>query len=566
MTIFQQKRLVKTFYLILFLFIPLIVHLGFIQLVHGNEYKQKALEQHSLKVALEDVPRGGIFDRSGERPLTMGNREPRVVIFPEIILDKEKAVEKLSLILGRKPEELARYFEGRAGFLPFTLDYRQARQIKETGIPGLLVEEIYFRYGPAPLAAHVVGHLGPISDQAKLERLNNLGGKRYQLTDLVGKSGLEYFYEGQLKAGEPNNSARAYVDVYHNLIAGLGIQIENDRETGRLDVVTTIDADIQQRVEKVMDERVQRGAVVVMDARNGDLLAMASRPNFNPANIALSLPGDKDTFLDHCTALYQPGSIFKVVVAAAALEEGLVKPSDTFVCLGEKDQLISCWHKSGHGPITFEEAFAQSCNPVFAELALKLGAEKLIVYASAFGLESQTIIGYPVPGDKRQDMGLIGQPYNLVNSSIGQGPVLTTPVQLTAMMNAVVNDGVYIQPRLVKGLRDEKGQFKSHFPMGSSQKVISYETARELKRLLNLVTSRGVGKEAAVPDYGSAGKTGSAELASGSEKVNAWFCGFAPSERPRYIVTVLVEEGISGGATAAPVFREIMEGILLPSH
>ncbi|SHE58533.1 peptidoglycan D,D-transpeptidase FtsI family protein [Desulforamulus putei] len=566
MTIFQQKRLVKTFYIIFFLFVPLIIHLGFIQLVHGDEYKQKALEQRTLKVALEEIPRGGIFDRSGEKTLTLGNREPRVVIFPEIILDKEEAAGKLGLILGRKPEELTRYFEGRACFLPFALDYRQVRQIKELGIPGIMAEEIYFRYGPAPLAAHVVGHLGPISNSHQLERLNNLGDKKYQLTDLVGKSGLEYFYESQLKAGESNRFAKAYVDVYRNLLAGLGIKRESHSETGRQDVITTIDLDIQKTVEKVMDQKVQRGAVVVMDARNGDLLAMASRPNFNPANIALSLSGHKDTFLDHCTALYQPGSIFKVVVAAAALEEGLVKPTDTFVCLGEKDHLISCWHKPGHGPITFEEAFAQSCNPVFAELGLKLGSVKLISYARAFGLESQTIIGYPVPRDKRQNLSLIGEPYNLVNSSIGQGPVLTSPVQLTAMMNAIVNNGVYIEPRLVKGLRDEKGRFTNHFPMGSSHKVISCETARELKRLLSLVTTRGVGKEAMVPDYGTAGKTGSAELTGGSKKVNAWFCGFAPFDKPRYIVTVLVEEGISGGATAAPVFREIVEGILLPPH
>ncbi|MEW6696404.1 MAG: peptidoglycan D,D-transpeptidase FtsI family protein [Bacillota bacterium] len=566
MTIFQQKRMVKTFYLILLLFIPLIVHLGFIQLVHGHEYKQKALEQRTLKVALEDIPRGGIYDRSGQTPLTMGRKEPRLVIFPQIISDKQQAVEKISYIIKHPPSEIARYFEGQPRFLPFVPDETQIRQIKELGITGIMVEEVYLRYGTSPLAVHMVGHLGAISDSRKLERLINLNGKPYQLTDLVGQSGLEFFYEGQLKAGEPANSARAYVDVYRNLIAGLGVQVENDGETGRQDVITTIDADVQQAVEKVMDERVQRGAVVVMDARNGDLLAMASRPSFNPTNIASSLASDKDTFMDNCTALYQPGSIFKVVLAAAALEEGLVKPTDTFICLGDQEHLISCWNKSGHGPISFEEAFAQSCNPVFAELGLKIGAAKLISYARDLGLESQKIIGYPIPADKRQDLSLIGEPYNLVNSSIGQGPVLTTPVQLTAMMNAIVNDGVYIQPRLVKGLRDEKGHFTANFPMGSSQKVISYETARELKRLLGLVTTRGVGQQAAVPVYGSAGKTGSAELAPGTDKVNAWFAGFAPSDKPKYVVTVLVEEGISGGVTAAPVFREIMENILLLSH
>ncbi|MDO7788696.1 penicillin-binding protein 2 [Desulforamulus aquiferis] len=535
-------------------------------MVHGNEYKLRALEQGSIRVSLEEIPRGRVLDRHGIDSLTQGQREPRVVVFPEIIQAKEEASLLLSQVIRREPEELFRYLNGEAGFLPFALTKGQVRQIQELNILGLMVQEIDYRYGPKPLAAHVIGHLGPISDRSLLERLNNLEGKQYKLSDLIGKSGLEYFYEGVLKAGEPVSMVRAHVDVYRNLIAGLGIKKEEDRDTGRQDLITTLDGEIQRAVEEVMDRRVERGAVVIMDARNGDLLAMASRPNFNPGNVALSLPGDHDTFLDHCTALYQPGSIFKVVVAAAALEEGMVKPSDTFVCLGEHDHLVRCWHKPGHGPITFEEAFAQSCNPVFAELGLKLGAEKLITYAKAFGLESQKIIGYPVSRDPRQDLDLIGKPYSLVNSSIGQGPVLTTPVQLTAMINVIVNGGMYIEPRLVKELRAENGQTSRHFSLGNSHKVISSETARELKRLLGLVTTQGVGKEAGIQSYGSAGKTGSAELAGNTDRVNAWFCGFAPMESPKYIVTVLVEEGVSGGLTAAPVFREILEAILDHPH
>ncbi|ABO49438.1 Peptidoglycan glycosyltransferase [Desulforamulus reducens MI-1] len=566
MRYFQQKRLVKTFYLIILLFLPLVTHLGFIQLIHGDTYKQKALEQRTLKVALEDIPRGRILDRQGMQSLTMGKKEPRIVLYPQIIRNKEEAIHKLSRIIGRSSEEITPFFNGNSRFLPFSLNNREVKEISELNIPGMMVEDINFRYGEMPLAAHVIGHLGRISEMGTLERLNGLGTKKYTISDLVGKTGLEYFYETQLKAGEPANFTRAYVDVYRNLISGLGIQKENNNDTGRQDVITTLDFDIQKTVEKIMDKRVQRGAVVVMDARTGDLLALASRPNFNPANIVLSLPGEQDTFLDHCTTLYQPGSIFKVVVAAAALEEGIVKPTDTFVCLGEKDHLISCWQKSGHGPITFEEAFAESCNPVFAELGIKLGAAKLIRYARAFGFESQDIIGYPVPKDRRQQLDLIGQPYNLVNSSIGQGPVLATPVQLTAMLNTIVNNGVYIQPRLVKGIKNEKGVYSYHFSLGDSRKVISFETCRELKRLLKLVTLQGVGKEAWIEGFGSAGKTGSAELAQGAEKVNAWFTGYAPNDNPQYIVTVLVKEGISGGTTAAPVFREIMESILSSSH
>ncbi|MEG6522511.1 peptidoglycan D,D-transpeptidase FtsI family protein [Desulfotomaculum sp. 1211_IL3151] len=563
---FLQKRLVKTFYLILFLFLPLLVHLGVIQLIHGDEYNTKALDQRSLKVAMEEIPRGQVLDRYGVNSLNRGEKIPRIVLYPQVIKNKEEVIEQLSTILGCATQELAPYFTGTSGFLSYRLNQTQITAIKNLKIPGLMVEDIYFRYGETPLASHVVGHLGRISEQDQLEQLNRLGNKKYTLSDLIGKTGLEYYYEAQLKADEPASITRAYVDVYRNLISGLGIQRESTQDTGRQDVVTTLDIHIQQVVEKIMAERVERGAVVVMDAGTGDLLALASRPNFNPANVSLYLPGDEDTFLDQCTALYQPGSIFKMVVAAAALEEKIVKPTDTFVCLGGNDHLINCWHKTGHGPITFEEAFAESCNPVFVELGLKLGAEKLIRYARAFGLESQDIIGYPVPKDKRQQLDLIAQPYNLVNSSIGQGPVLTTPVQLTAMLNTIVNNGVYIKPRMVKGIKNEKGKYTQHFSMGESRKVISNETAKELQRLLGLVTTQGVGKEAFVTGFGSAGKTGSAEIFAESDKVNAWFVGYAPYEKPKYIVTVLVKEGVSGGVSAAPVFRQIVEEILLPSH
>lgn len=566
MNFFQQKRLIKTFYLIIILFMPVMLHLGLIQMVQGQEYKQRALDQRSLKVPLEEIPRGNILDSQGKTPLLGSRREPRVLVFPEIIEDKETTARKLARIIKQDQEGIFNYLKGGARYLPFALTRQQAGQIKEMNVTGLMVQEVSFRYGPTPLAAHVTGHLGSLPDEDKLDRLNGKGGKTYKLSDVIGMSGLEYFYETELKAVNPVRLARAQVDVYHQLIAGLGINIEKNKETGRRDVVTTLDVEIQRVVEKVMDQRVRRGAVVVMDARTGDLLAMASRPNFNPANIALALPGENDTFLDHSTALYQPGSIFKVVVAAAALEEGLVKPSDTFVCLGDRDPLIHCWDKAGHGLITFEEAFAESCNPTFGAIALKLGHEKIIKYARAFGLESQNIVGYPVPRDNRQNLNLIAGRYNLVNSSVGQGPVLATPVQLAAMLNVIVNNGVYIEPRLVRELRKENGETLRYFPLGTSHKVISSETTRELKRLLGLVTSHGVGKEANVSGYGSAGKTGSAQVSVRSDKVNAWFCGFAPMDHPKYVITVLVEEGISGGVSAAPVFREIMEEVLSPSR
>ncbi|MBC7326474.1 MAG: penicillin-binding protein 2, partial [Moorella sp. (in: Bacteria)] len=202
---------------------------------------------------------------------------------------------------------------------------------------------------------------------------------------------------------------------------------------------------VQQIVEKVLDAHVKKGAVVVMDARSGDILALASRPKYHPApgRIEQYLRGEPGALLDQCVGLFAPGSLFKVVVAAAALAERIVTPETTFYCRGAKDWPVRCWSEHGHGVISFQEAFAQSCNPVFARLALELGAANLIAYARLFGLDDQRIAGYPVPADPRQNLDLIAAPHNLVNSSLGQGPVLATPVQITAMMNTVVNGGKY---------------------------------------------------------------------------------------------------------------------------
>lgn len=563
MDFLREKRIVKTFYLIIILFIPIIAQLAEVQIVQGPEYARKALEQRSITVVLEDIPRGDILDRN-LKSLTGSEMQLRVVIFPNIMNEPYEVAAGLSSILGVYDHELLGYISGGSGTLPYNLRPEQIMRIQEQNWQGVMVLPVYHRYHNQPLASHVTGHLGQASSREALERMMALSEKRYNISDPVGLMGLEKYYEHHLKGTQPERSVRAFADAAGSYLAGMGFQLEtNVVDHGRRHVVTTIDYRIQKIVEQVMDEQVERGAVVVMDVNTGDIVAMASRPNFHPAQVS-SIIGSAppDTFIDHCTSLYQPGSIFKVVVAVAALEEGLVTPDSTFVCLGENANYVRCWHKPGHGPISFAQAFADSCNPTFAELGLKLGAEKIIYYAQRMGLDKQDVIGYPIPADTRQDWSLIGQPYNLVNSSIGQGPVLATPVQLSSMINVIVNDGTYIPPRLVRDLRKTDGTVVERYAPGVSYKAISTSTARQMKELLTLVVDDGVGGQAMVPNYGSAGKTGSAEV-QGQREANAWFSGYAPANNPRYVTTVLVVQGVSGGETAGPVFREIMEQVLM---
>ncbi|MCL6639355.1 MAG: penicillin-binding protein 2 [Firmicutes bacterium] len=562
MEFFCQKRQAQLFYLFAFAFTALAFQLWKIQVGEGDWYAAAALEQVSRYISLEEVPRGRIFDRN-LIPLTGESVERRIVLFPMLIEDKKLAARSLGAIVGEEPAIMERYLAGGACVLPYRLGEGELRAAGDLQLKGVLVLPVRTRYGEHPLAGQVLGHLGKIGSLTEYDALSQKSKKPYRLDDLVGKAGLELYYEQELKGTRPKAAVRLFYDAAGR-IPGDGPELEEDVvDKKRQDLVLTVDAHIQQKVEEIMDRRVAKGAVVVMEAGSGDILALAGRPSYHPGRPEEHLKeGGQDRYFDHCTALYQPGSVFKTVVAAAALEEGLVAPGTVFFCRGENDGLISCWNRPGHGEISFARAFAESCNPVFAHLALELGAPRLIAYARRLGLENQLVIGYPVPRDGRQNLELIGADYNLVNSSVGQGPVLATPVQVASMVNTVASDGVYHPPRLVQALQFDDGRIARRFDPPEGERVLSQATAQTLQKLMELTTKDGVGREAYVPGYGSAGKTGSAQLTGERDRVNAWFAGYAPSANPRYVVSVLVEEGTSGGESAAPVFKEIIEAII----
>lgn len=557
-----KKRLIWAKFVLVFFFILAAARTGYIQMAQGDHYARKALEGQTLSVALEEYSRGRVLDRN-LLPLSGTYSSNRIVVFPEMQENANSNYLAISRATGADLRVIRDILSVKKPVvLPYRINESKSGMIHDGGGKGLLVAPYTLRYGPSPLAVHVVGHLGRIRDLNELEELARTNKKSYRLSDWTGRQGLEFFYERELKGQYPTDLAVVYTDALGKPLPGLPVTVETGlRDPGRSDVVTTIDRDIQAMVERVMDRRIKKGAVVVMDS-SGDVLAMASRPAYNPdPALTDQLPSAGDErFVNQALSLFQPGSIFKVVVAAAALSEGLVDPGTRFTCGGYREKPVRCWNEEGHGSLTFAEAFAQSCNPVFVKLGQDLGPQAIIRYARAMGLENQSVLGYPAVPDSRQSLDLVAGKYNLVNSSVGQGPVLATPLQITAMINSVANGGLYMQPRLVKEIRPaggSPGQIMSTGPV----RVISPEVARQLGDLMTMVTKQGVGRKAWVPRGGSAGKTGSAQLAGGEGPVNAWFSGYGPIDNPRYTVTVLVREGSSGGETAAPVFREIMEGL-----
>lgn len=537
--------------------------LGYIQLVKGGELARKAWEQSTLRVVLESNERGNIFDRNF-RSLLDSHYQMRVVAFPSLVGDKSEVSRILAPILGISQQEVNGRLNGKPAYWPEELSREQLQRLAEQELPGIMVRPLHQRYGDRPLATNTLGYLGKIDSKAELGELREKTKKRYGLGDLVGRSGLEYYYEANLKGTKPEKAVIANVNANGQLIKGLGIEnIDQGSDLPRNNLVLTLDRNVQELVEDTMDHWQMRGAVVVMDAGTGDLLALASRPTYRPDKVKEYLPLNEDKmFLDQTMLLTEPGSVFKVVVAAAALEEGLAKPDSRYKHL-ETDP-VPCNVVKPHSDFTLAEAMAVSCNPTFVKLGLALGADRIIEYARRFGLDNQKVIGYPYAPDKRQNWAKVQE--DPVNSSIGQGPVLATPVEVTAMLNTIANKGIYIEPRLVKELRSTDGNVVKHFSLGISHRAVSADTAEKIEDMLVGVTLKGTGRKAALSNELVAGKTGSAQPGNATETTNAWFSGYFPAGKPKYVITVLVQKGISGGESAAPVFHDIAQALLASSR
>jgi peptidoglycan glycosyltransferase/penicillin-binding protein 2 len=336
------------------------------------------------------------------------------------------------------------------------------------------------------------------------------------------------------------------------------------------DVVLTLDAGIQRVAEDAVRTSLKKGAVVVLDAASGDVLAMASAPAFSQRQPEDALSSGDSPFINRAIGGlgYPPGSTFKLVTAAAALERGLVSPDETFSCTGSisvGSLTFRChsFERGGHGKLTMREAIAQSCNVAFIEIAQRVGAKALLEMAQRLGFG--TVTGTGMPGECAGNLPAAADVFagDLANTALGQGKVLATPLQVAHLMSIIANDGIDPGVRLVRELRDGNGLVLRRTPAAEPKRVLSQEVAAELQKGLEAATDHGTAAPGFIPGFGSAGKTGSAEASiDGRETVDAWFVGYAPQYSPKYVICVLAEEGISGGQSAAPVFKEIMTKIL----
>ena len=560
---FNRKKVMIVFVAVFFIMMFLIGRLVYLMIFCSEYYGNKAENLHERERDIK-AARGKLLDANGT-VLATNKSVCTISVIHNQIEEPEKVIEMLVRELGI-PEETARKRVEKVS----SIERVKTNVAKETGdairaygLSGVKVDEDYKRYYPyGTLASKVLGFTG---------------------ADNQGILGLEVKYDEYLQG--TNGKILTLTDAR-------GIEIENAGESrlepvNGYDLCLSLDYNIQmyceQAAKKVCTKKsADSVSVIVMNPQNGELMAMVNYPEFD-LNDPFTLAGgtgeavsaeEKQNLLNkmwrnQCISdTYEPGSTFKIITAAAALEEGVVKLDDAFFCPGYKiveDRRIRCARTTGHGAETFETGIMNSCNPVFMELGERLGAENFVGYFKQFGLLSKTNIDLPGEAGtimhKTENIG----PVELATISFGQSFQIT-PIQLVTTVSSIINGGTRVTPHFGVSVQDADGNTVKTFSYETHENICTAETSETMRYLLEKVVSEGTGKNAKIEGFSIGGKTATSQtLPRSDHKYISSFLGFAPADDPQVLVLVVINnpQGIYyGGTIAAPVAKEIFENIL----
>lgn len=568
----KKQRLNIALGCVALIFALLIVKLVQIQLIDGEMYKEMAVNQQTKDIPIP-ARRGEILDRNLKK-LAVNMTLYNVWGDTNRINSPETVSKLLASSMDLNPEDLLQKIKGNDGLISIGkwIGKETLEEIEALDLEGIWSTKVEKRYYPLEdLGAFVVGHTtddnrGLAGVELVFNRyLTGLSGRWIRNTDASGR---------QLPFG---------TDKYYDAQDGLN-------------VILSIDEVVQYYTEQIIKAgrdayKAKRVMAIVMDPRTGDVLSLAVYPNYNPNQPRTPLDPEefdfyqtleeteKQTYWNQMwrnplvSDTYEPGSTFKIITSAIALEENVARPDTIFHANGYikvAGQTIKCWrYYRPHGEQTLTQALENSCNPVFVELSQKIGKEDFYRYIEAFGLYEKT--GIELPGESG---GLIipkerAGPVELATISFGHG-ISVTPIQLISAISAIANDGRLMEPRLVLGLSDANGGIVENYEPVFKRQVVSQGTSMEVRLMMESVVFNGSGKEAYIPGYRVGGKTGTAEkLVDGvyaPDKVVASFVGVAPVDDPQLAVLVVVdepEESHFGSLTATPLAKQILEKCLV---
>lgn len=440
-------------------------------------------------------------------------------------------------------------YQNRNTTVPFLIEVEQ--DLTDQGVYTVWAQE---RYATIPLAAHLIGYINQESE---------------------GVTGLESAFNTELSGTGEQSYLQCITNAQGELMDGTEpILYEADAECE--DIQLTLDIAIQRAAEGVASAMMEQGTIVVMEVDTAKVRASVSWPTYDPNNVALSLDSENGALINRVFYAYSVGSVFKPVLAAAAIEQNL--DWFTIECEGYIDingQIYRCANSVPHGEVNLNTALEQSCNCYFIALGQELGGEVVAEYAETFGFGEATYItdslktasGNMPDAERLEDVG------QLANVSFGQGELLATPLQIAAMMNTIVNDGVYLTPSYIEGICDisEDGVLTvtESLYSPSTSVAIEVETAEYLQQMLIDVVEEGIASAAQPEEGGAGGKTGTAQTGrydeDGEEYKNLWFAGFYPADDPQYTIVIMQDDQIEAEYSSAAIFAKVCDEIALLS-
>ena len=577
-------------------FLLISVRLWHLQVIKGVDFRRLS-ENNRIRLRDNPADRGMLLDQKG-RILAHNRPSFEVFLVPEDVNGQPEVLSVVGQILGMGQEEIQSKLQGSKQRPPFKpikiksdIDWNELALLESNRVhlPGVIVDVRPRRaYTYGQLASHLIGYIGEV-DENEMRQAN---GASYRMGSTIGKYGVEYQCEAYLRGVDGGRQVE---------VDALGREIKPlqsvDPSPGD-NVFLTIDLDLQQVAEEAYKDK--NGALIAMDPGTGRILAMVSKPSFDPGFFAgnasdedwKSLMGNPLHPLQNrgIQGQYPPGSTFKIITAIAGLESGVITPNSQFTCAGAYpygNRDFRCWKEGGHGTIDLHRAILQSCDVYFYQLGLKVGVDRIAKYAHEFGLGSKTGLPYPhekagiVPSSswKMKTFGVPWYSGETLSLAVGQGYLNATPIQLLQMISAVANGGTLYQPQVVERIEDIYGKKLREYPPLEVRKAnvsqVNLEAVREaLRAAVN--DPHGTGSACALKEFEVAGKTGTAQvirLAKDFKKGDmdrmawkfrdhAWFVAFAPFKDPKIAVVVLVEHGGFGAAAAAPIAKKVIQKYL----
>lgn len=577
-------------YLTVVLFSALAMSFWYLQVVQHDRFQEMAANNHQRTLPLR-APRGVLFDRDG-RVLVENRHSYSISIVREQTKDLDRTVRLLAQVLGLEEgsvREIVERHRREPSYRPITIvqDASLAQVAAVTArrlaseLPDIVVQQVPTRQYPETLAAHLFGYVGEVSDTQVA------GAADLKSGDIIGQSGVEKVYNALLM-GE-DGAKRVVVNSTGREVRTL----EEVQPTEGKRLQLTIDFDIQKAVEDGFDAIGDfNGAAVVLDPSNGDVLGFTSRPAYDPNAFSsgidratwAALTTDEDRPLNDraIQGRYSPGSTFKMAVALAALEEGIITPDFRVSCPGHATfygHTFACWKKSGHGSMDLRHAIEQSCNVYFYTIANMTGVDKINKWATLLGLGVKSGIDLPnevqglVPSSEWKQRAKKEKWYagETISVGIGQGAVAVTPVSMAVYMATLANGGTRVTPHLLKAMDEGLGWKPIPPPPPQSKVAMDPEKLQAISDgLFMVVNGAGTGHNAQLKGYDVSGKTGTAQVISNSGKAaaagkttrdlrdNGWFPFFAPRDNPKIAGVVFLEHGVHG-SNAASIARHVLD-------